>query len=105
MILAEGGLDAPFLRVRHTHVAESAPPRPRLFWTSDGEGLVLSVRRERLFAVHLVTGERIGDLPERTHDWPSAVPEAESVAHRRRFSLAEKDVSLFIRDHGGLYIR
>jgi hypothetical protein len=105
MILAEGEVDAPFLRVRHTHRAESAPPRPRLFWTSDGEGLVLSVRRERLFAVHLPTGETIGDLPERSHDWPAAVPDVESVAHRRRFSLAEKNVSLFIRDHGGLYIR
>lgn len=104
LVLSAGPDEASFLRVRHVHDADSAPPAPKVFWTKDGKGVVVAVRRRRLLAVDLDTGAVTGALPSRSHEWPADVAGAESVETRRRFTQAQRDVAEFVVNHGGLHV-
>lgn len=104
LVLSEGRGEAPLLRVRLVHDAESAPPEPKLFWTKDGKGVVVAVRGRRLLAVDVESGAVTGALPSETGAWPSEVPAAEPVSARIRFSQAQRDVAEFVVSHGGLHV-
>jgi hypothetical protein len=104
MIVASGEAGGPFLCVRHVHRADSPPPKPRLYWTRDGEGIVLTVRSRRLLGLDL-DGGVAGWLPEERHEWPSAAFKGESPATQRRLTRAERDVAEFVKNHHGIYVR
>jgi len=102
LILAAGDPFAVFLRVVHVHESAGAPPELHLNWTTDGKGLVVRVHEEMdaAFAVDL-DGNVTGELPAEAREW--AVP-GDYVPRdvQERLSAARKDVSKFIREHGGL---
>lgn len=105
LVISTGGRDDAFLRVRHVHESESAPPKPRLFWTNDGKGVVFQVQRLRPFALDLESGETIGALADRHHEWPREAPGAQSREAADRLALDRKAVDAFIKRRGGLFIR
>ncbi|MHC4223373.1 MAG: hypothetical protein ACYSUN_05230 [Planctomycetota bacterium] len=103
LILASGRPEDRLLEVRMVRSLESAPPRVRVYWTKDGEGLVLSVRNKRLLALAM-DGREVGWLPSKSHEWPSEVPYAESLDTQRKLSQAQRDVAEFVKTHGGIYL-
>ena len=103
IVFAQGEIQSALLKVMHEHEARGTPPRPRLFWTRDGAGVVFVALRRRLFALGL-DGEVIGALPEQAEEWPQDNPGVESVAARRRFSKARMEVDAYIEEHGGLFV-
>jgi hypothetical protein len=105
LVISTGGRDDAFMTVRHVHVAESAPPKARLFWTNDGKGVVFQVQRLKPFAIDLESDETIGRLAERHHEWPREVPGAQSREAADRLALDRKAVDAFVKRRGGLFIR
>ena len=103
LVLAHGAPEATFLDVVHVHETESRPPRVRLHWTKDGQGIVLQAGYERPFAVDL-DGKVTSALPVHAHEWPTPGG-YQSPAVKSRFSQARRDVAEFIQNHGGLYVR
>ncbi|MDH3592847.1 MAG: hypothetical protein OER88_13255, partial [Planctomycetota bacterium] len=100
LIFAHGARDSGFVDVLHVAEAESVPVDTKLMWTHDGEAIVFQIGRRRIFALPL-EGEPVGFLPERSHEWPEANPNLESVNVRNKLSLAAKNVDVFIHEHGG----
>lgn len=100
LILATGEPFAAFLRIAHVHETQSAPPELHLNWTNDGKGLVVRVHEEKdaTFAVDL-DGNVTGELPVEAREWPAPFVPPDVG---KRFSEARKEVSKFIREHGGL---
>jgi len=98
---AEGG--STLLDVLLVHVAEGAPPEPRIEWTRDGAAVVFGSRRRRILALPL-HGPPIGALPERAAEWPHADPATEPVPMRVRFSEARMLVDRYVQAHGGIFV-
>jgi hypothetical protein len=103
LILATGRPEDRLLDVRLVRSLESFPPRVRVYWTKDGEGLVLSVRNKRILALG-TDGTQVGWLPSKSHEWPSEVPYAESLDTQRKLSQAQRDVAEFVKTRGGIYL-
>jgi len=103
MLFADGLASDALFGIRYVHDSGGAPPSPQLVWTRDGQVLVFRSRTRGLMALGL-DGAVIGHLPVRAADWPQEDPNHESVAARREFSLARKQVDEFVREHGGFYV-
>jgi hypothetical protein len=103
LILATGRPEDRLLKVRLVRSLESTPPRVRVYWTKDGEALILSVRNKRLLAL-ATDGREVGWLPSKSHEWPSEVPYAESLNTQRKLSQAQRDVAEFVKSRGGIYL-
>lgn len=98
---AEGG--STLLDVLFVHVAEGAPPEPRIEWTRDGAAVVFGSRKRRILALPL-HGPPIGALPDRASEWPHADPATEPVPMRVRFSEARMLVDRYVQAHGGIFV-
>ncbi len=106
IIVSDGERDASFCKVRLVHESGSPPPEPyRLFWTRDGNGLVMMIRRRKILGLDIETGRVAGGLPAESHEWPRRNAAAESVKTQMQLARWAREVDAFIREHGGLYVR
>ena len=103
-VISHGESEDAFLSVLYTHEAETTPKQYQIFWTGDGQGIVMMANYKLLLAVDL-EGNTTGALPEKSHEWPQKSPVVEPRAARRKFSAARRDVAEFVQSHGRLYVR
>ncbi len=104
LVVSAGGDDDALLRVLLVHDAESAPPRPSLLWSKDGEVVVVRAAHEPLLAL-LRRGGNTGWLPTAAADWPRDEAGVQAVEATRRRSEARKAVTELVERHGGFYAR
>jgi hypothetical protein len=100
LLVASGPDDAVFLRVRHVHDAESAPPAPKLRWSADGAVLVVAALGEDLLALPR-EGEPVGYLPRAANAWPREDRSTEPADALRARSEARLQVAKLLQEHGG----
>ncbi len=104
LILSSGPEEAAFLDVRVVRDRDGEVPEPRLQWTKEGHGIVLTSRYRRLYAID-GEGRTVGEIPARAGDWPHANPDSESTTVRRALTQAERAVAEFVKERGGLDVR
>jgi len=104
LLLSSGPEEAAFLDVRVVQRCEGDAPEPRLQWTNDGKGIVLTSRYREIFAID-ADGRTVGGIPEHADRWPHKDPRSESTAVRRALTQAERAVAEFIKQRGGLHVR
>ncbi len=104
LVFAHGASEDGFVDVIHVAESEKVPIDIQLFWTNDGQAIVLQVGRRRTFALKL-DGTTVGYLPARSHEWPEENASLESGPVRKRLAKAAKDVDVFLREHGGVFVR